>query len=51
MIDKIFENYKRICKRLRDSGKNDIPILLFNEADAVLQKRTEFRGGGTEKTE
>ena len=51
MIDKIFENYKRICKRLRDSGKNDIPILLFNEADAILQKRTEFRGGGTEKTE
>lgn len=51
MIDKIFENYKRICKRLRDSGKNDIPILLFNEADAILQKRTEFRGGSTEKTE
>lgn len=33
------------------NGKNDCPILLFNEADAVIQKRTEFIGGGAEKTE
>ena len=51
MIDNIFLNYESICKKLKIYGKNDIPILLFNEADAILQKRTEFRGGGTEKTE
>ena len=33
------------------NGKNDCPILLFNEVDAVIQKRTEFIGGGAEKTE
>ena len=51
MIDNIFLNYESICKKLKIYGKNDIPILLFNEADAILQKRTEFRGGSTEKTE
>ena len=50
-IQEIFDNYKRMCERLRIAGRKDTPILLFNEADAILQKRTEFRGGGAEKTE
>ena len=50
-IQEIFDNYKRMCERFRISGKNDTPILLFNEADAIIQKRTEFHGGGVEKTE
>ena len=50
-IQRIFDNYNNICKKVRMNGKNDCPILLFNEVDAVIQKRTEFIGGGAEKTE
>lgn len=51
LIQKIFDDYKKLCQKLKLNGKNDYPILLFNEADAIIQKRTEFRGGGAEKTE
>lgn len=51
IIQKIFDDYKNMCQKLKLNGKNDCPILLFNEADAIIQKRTEFRGGGAEKTE
>lgn len=51
LIQKIFDDYKNMCQKLKLNGKNDYPILLFNEADAIIQKRTEFRGGGAEKTE
>lgn len=51
LIQKIFDDYKNMCQKLKLNGKNDCPILLFNEADAIIQKRTEFRGGGAEKTE
>ena len=51
LIERIFVDYKRSCKKLLAHGKSDIPILLFNEADAILQKRMEFHGGGVEKTE
>ena len=50
-IQRIFDNYKSMCQKLKQNDKIDYPILLFNEADAVLQKRTEFHGGGAEKTE
>ena len=50
-IQRIFDNYKTMCQKLKQNGKTDYPILLFNEADAIIQKRTEFRGGGAEKTE
>ena len=51
LIQKIFDDYKCMYQKLKLNGKNDCPILLFNEADAIIQKRTEFRGGGAEKTE
>ena len=51
LIQKIFDDYKNMCQKLKLNGKNDYPILLFNEADAIIQKRTEFHGGGAEKTE
>ena len=51
LIERIFVDYKRSCKKLLAHGKSDIPILLFNEADAILQKRMEFHGSGVEKTE
>ena len=50
-IQKIFDDYKRMCEKVKLNNKNDYPILLFNEVDAIIQKRTEFRGGGAEKTE
>jgi len=50
-IQDVFDNYNRLCKKLQVNGKKELPILLFNEADAIIQKRTEFSGGGTEKTE
>lgn len=51
LIEQIFVDYKKSCQKLKAGGNTDVPILLFNEADAVLQKRTEFRGGGVEKIE
>lgn len=50
LIEKIFFNYKARCQKHKSAGKN-VPILLFNEADAVLQRRTALRGNSTEKTE
>ena len=50
LIEKIFVNYRARCQKYKDAGKN-APILLFNEADAVLQRRTALRGNSTEKTE
>ncbi len=39
-IKKVFANYKIICKKSLDKKEN-IPILLFNEADAILGVRKE----------
>ena len=50
-IQDVFDNYNKLCKKLQVNGKYELPILLFNEADAIIQKRTEFSGGGAEKTE
>lgn len=47
----VFDDYKRLCKKMKNRKNANVPILLFNEADAVFQKRTEFFGGGAEKTE
>lgn len=45
-IKEIFTNYKRICKRLPS-----VPILLFNEADAILTKRHENFNSNIGQTE
>ncbi len=50
-IEQIFIDYKNMCQKVKVYGNNDIPILLFNEADAILQKRTNIRGSSVEKTE
>ncbi len=39
-LSEIFENYTRFCHQAKDQGEN-IPILLFNEADALFGKRIE----------
>ncbi len=36
----IFEKYDRFCKQAQERGEN-LPILLFNEADALFGKRVE----------
>lgn len=49
-IEQIFMDYNRMCEKLKEMGK-DVPILFFNEADAILQKRTKFTDGDVGKTE
>ena len=36
----IFEKYERFCRQAKERGEN-LPILLFNEADALFGKRIE----------
>ena len=45
-IKEIFDNYRSFCR-----GEELEPILLFNEADAILGKRLEGATGGVEKME
>jgi len=46
LIKEIFESYKKIC-----NNKKTIPILLFNEADAILNKRHENSDSNIGQTE
>ena len=39
-LSDIFDKYDRFCHQAKDQGEN-IPILLFNEADALFGKRVE----------
>lgn len=49
-ITQAFVNYRNCVKRCRKQGKN-IPILLFNEADAVLGIRKEGAESAVDKME
>lgn len=50
IIKKIFVKYKSLCEAsLRH--KENIPILLFNEADAIISKRKSVDSGNTVQTE
>lgn len=49
-IKKIFSDYKALCKSCKDHNENT-PILLFNEADAIISKRGSLDGGGPRQTE
>jgi len=46
LIKEIFETYKKIC-----NNEKTIPILLFNEADAILNKRQENGSSNVGQTE
>lgn len=50
IIKKVFTNYQRICKKSLDQ-KESIPILFFNEADAILSVRKENFFSGTTQVE
>jgi SpoVK/Ycf46/Vps4 family AAA+-type ATPase len=46
LVQKIFDDYKMVAKKVTTK-----PLLLFNEADALLNKRFENPGQSTDKTE
>ncbi len=49
-IKKIFTSYKNACEINQKKGEK-IPILLFNEADALISKRKEDTSGSVAQTE
>lgn len=50
-IKELFDNYKKLCKRFEKEGNKNIPILLFNEADAVLSHRRDVKDSNIAQTE
>ncbi|WP_191016126.1 ATP-binding protein [Treponema zioleckii] len=44
-MKKIFSDYKKLCESAKKNNDN-MPILLFNEADALFGKRREISGPG-----
>ncbi|MBO4628380.1 MAG: ATP-binding protein [Treponema sp.] len=50
LIKKIFTNYKSLCKTCKSHNENT-PILLFNEADALIQKRRDLDSNSCATTE
>ena len=49
-IKKIFTDYKLLCKSCKNHNENT-PILLFNEADALISKRRDVDSGSCAQTE
>lgn len=50
IIKKVFVDYKNLCDSCARHNEN-IPILLFNEADAIISKRKKVDFGNTTQTE
>lgn len=50
LIKKIFTDYRALCKTCK-SHKENTPILLFNEADALISKRRDVNSGNCAQTE
>ncbi|MGL4987259.1 MAG: ATP-binding protein [Treponemataceae bacterium] len=51
LIKNIFSSYKTMCKIASQSKTEKMPILLFNEADAIFSKRSENPSRSTDKTD
>lgn len=49
-IKKIFTTYQSLCQKARNLG-NNLPILLFNEADSIFSKRKDVTVGSVAQTE
>ncbi len=49
-VKKIFTSYKNVCEACKKKGEK-IPILLFNEADAIISKRKDSNAGNCAQTE
>ena len=50
IIKRIFTNYRKLCKNA-ERHKENTPILLFNEADALISKRRDVTSGNCAQTE
>lgn len=50
LVKDIFDRYKTVCFIARETGES-LPILLFNEADAIFSKRRDSSMGNTAQTE
>ena len=50
IVKKVFSRYAEICETYKELGKK-VPILLFNEADAILSKRVDVGASSTAKVE
>ena len=50
IIKKIFTNYRKLCQEA-ERHKENTPILLFNEADALISKRKDVTSGNCAQTE
>ena len=50
IVKKVFSRYTEVCETYKELGKK-APILLFNEADAILSKRVDVGAGSTAKVE
>lgn len=50
-IKELFKNYRRMCETVKKQNSGLMPILLFNEADAVLSKRRDIGDSNTAQTE
>ena len=46
LVKGVFAKYERLCKKAKN-----LPILLFNEADAIFGKRFENKGSSVDQTE
>ncbi|MFA6938532.1 MAG: ATP-binding protein [Treponema sp.] len=51
MIKKVFTNYKNMCALASKKSNGKIPILFFNEADAVFAKRKDTENSNVAQTE
>ena len=50
-IKKIFTDYKQLCRASRKNKEEKLPILLFNEADAIFSKRKDSNSSNVAQTE
>lgn len=50
IVKKIFTNYRKLCQTAERRHENT-PILLFNEADALISKRKDVTSGNCAQTE
>ncbi len=50
-IKKVFTDYRSLCKTAKSDKNGKMPILLFNEADAILSKRKDSASGNVVQTE
>ncbi len=50
-VKQIFNNYKKICDSYQRQKRGKMPILLFNEADAIFSKRKDVTTSNVAQTE